>query len=81
MVGIGIASRPPHPYAARLYVDFVLSKEGQKLLSDFGRYLARSEFAQKQIAKPKAIHVIPVNPALGEKMDEYAKQLREIFSR
>ncbi|HEY3169012.1 MAG TPA: extracellular solute-binding protein, partial [Candidatus Binatia bacterium] len=32
LIGIGISSQPVHPNAARLYVDFVLSLEGQKVL-------------------------------------------------
>ena len=30
--GLGIAKNAPHPYAALLLVDFVLSKEGQEIL-------------------------------------------------
>lgn len=29
---IGVSAAPPHPYAALLFVDFILSKEGQELL-------------------------------------------------
>jgi iron(III) transport system substrate-binding protein len=29
---IGVSASPPHPYAALLFADFVLSKEGQELL-------------------------------------------------
>ncbi len=35
--GIGIAKDAPHPNAARLFVDFVLSQEGQKLFESLGR--------------------------------------------
>lgn len=31
--GIGISRRPPHPHAALLFADFILSQEGQTLLS------------------------------------------------
>ncbi len=33
---IGIASNAPHPNAARLFEDFVMSKQGQQILADFG---------------------------------------------
>jgi len=79
LIGIGVTSQPPHLHAAQLYVDFVLSKEGQQILSDFGRYLARSEFGLEQVAKKKGLHIVPVNPELGEKMDEYTKLMRSIF--
>jgi iron(III) transport system substrate-binding protein len=35
--GIGAARNAPHPYAAALFVDFVLSPEGQRLFESLGR--------------------------------------------
>ncbi|MGH7847979.1 MAG: ABC transporter substrate-binding protein [Candidatus Binatia bacterium] len=81
MIGIGIAAQPVHPNAARLYVDFVLSMEGQRTLADMGRYLARVEIMQEQAARIKGFRMIPVNPELGEHSSEYAKLMREIFTR
>jgi len=81
MVGIGMVSHALHPHAAKLYVDFVLSREGQKLIRGFGRLVARSDFAQEQAAAIKGVQMVPVNPALADHLDEYAKQLREIFAR
>src|SRR5262245_4733067 len=34
---IAVAANAPHPHAALLFADFVLSPEGQKLLGDMGR--------------------------------------------
>ena len=34
---IALAANAPHPHAALLFADFVLSPEGQKLLGDMGR--------------------------------------------
>jgi len=34
---IAVAKTAPHPHAALLFADFVLSPEGQKLLADMGR--------------------------------------------
>jgi ABC-type Fe3+ transport system substrate-binding protein len=80
MVAIGIAAQPQHPNAARLYVDFVLSHEGQKLLADMGRYLARAEFMKEQAAKAKGLQMVPVNPESGEHLEEYTKTMRSIFA-
>ena len=65
MVAIGITSQPQHPNAARLYVDFALSNEGQKILADMGRYLARSEFMKDQAAKAKGLQMVPENRSPG----------------
>jgi ABC-type Fe3+ transport system substrate-binding protein len=81
LIGIGIGSQPPHPNAARLYVDFALSYEGQKILADLGRYLARAEFLQEQRVKAQGLQMVPVNPELGENIVEYAKLMREIFGQ
>lgn len=35
--GIGIAANAPHPHAALLFVDFVLSPEGQQMFASMGR--------------------------------------------
>ncbi len=35
--GIGLSKQAPHPYAALLLVDFILSQEGQEILRDRGR--------------------------------------------
>jgi iron(III) transport system substrate-binding protein len=79
MVGIGISSQATHPHAAKLFLDFALSSEGQKLVHTPGRFIARGDLASEQPAAIKAIKMAPVDPALAEKLDEYAKQLRKIF--
>ena len=81
MVAIGITAQPQHPNAARLYVDFALSYEGQKILADMGRYLARSEFMKDQAAKAKGLQMVPVNPESGEHLEEYTKTMRNIFGQ
>ena len=79
MVGIGISSQAPHPHAAKLFLEFVLSRDGQKLMQTPGRLVARGDLANDQANMLKKLKIVPVNPALAEKLDEYAKQLRSIF--
>ncbi len=79
MVGIGLSSQASHPNAGRLFIDFALSREGQKLQQGFGRLVARSDLASEQPAAIKTIKMVPVNPALAEKMNDYSRQLRAIF--
>ena len=81
LIGIGVAAQPAHSNAARLYVDFILSLEGQRILADLGRYLARIEIMQEQAAKAKGLQMIPVSPELGEFTVEYSKLMREIFGQ
>jgi iron(III) transport system substrate-binding protein len=79
MVGIGLSERAPHPTAARLFLNFILSREGQKLMQTPGRLVARGDLTGEQTALMKELKIVPVNPALADKLDEYAKQLRAIF--
>jgi iron(III) transport system substrate-binding protein len=79
MVGIGVSSQAGHPNAAKLFVDFALSPEGQKLMRTPGRLVARADLASEQADLIKQVKIAPVNPALAEKLGEYAKQLRSIF--
>ena len=39
-VGIGVAAQSAHPNAARVFLEFVLSREGQKLMQTPGRLFA-----------------------------------------
>ena len=42
---IGIGAKTPHPNAAKLYVDFILADEGQKIIASFGRVPTRRGIA------------------------------------
>ena len=79
MVGAGVTANAPHPNAARIFLDFLLSGNGQKLMQTPGRMVARSDLANEQAAMLRELKIVPVNPSLAEKLDEYAKQLRAIF--
>jgi iron(III) transport system substrate-binding protein len=74
----GVAYRPSHPNAARLYMDFVLSKEGQRLVLDIGRQVARTDLLNEQ-ESIKDLQLVPLDPASGGNMDYYARQIKEIF--
>jgi len=80
MVGIGQSARATHPSAAKVFLDFVLSRDGQKLMQTPGRLVARSDLANDQARMLKGLKIVPVDPALAEKLDQYAKQLHSIFA-
>lgn len=41
--GSSLSKKPPHPNAARLWIDFILSREGQGVLRGFGRNITRTD--------------------------------------
>ena len=44
-----LAVKAPHPHAAMLFIDFLLSKEGQLMYKDIGYFSSHREFAANQI--------------------------------
>jgi iron(III) transport system substrate-binding protein len=80
MVGVGLMAQAPHPAAARLFVDFLLSKEGQQMYQSAGRLVARSDLPQDESMKVRGAQIVPVDPAWAENFDEDSKLLKEIFS-
>jgi ABC-type Fe3+ transport system substrate-binding protein len=73
-------SQAPHPAAARLFVDFLLSKEGQQLYQSAGRLIARSDLPQDESMKVRGAQIVPVDPVWAENFDEDSKLMKEIFS-
>jgi iron(III) transport system substrate-binding protein len=75
-----IALRPPHPNAARLYLDYLLSREGQKAVLDTRRNVARSDLLSEQEAI-KNLDLVPLDPNFGANAEYYARLLKEIFGQ
>jgi len=79
---IALAARAPHPNSARLFVDYVLSFEGQKLVRDNFRVTARSDLVP--LAKRleiKRLRTAFVNPKIAARYGEFQKEYQEIFGR
>jgi len=79
-VGYGLAVRAPHPNAAKLFIDFILSREGQQVVLSLERQSARSDLASEQAAL-KNIKMVPLDPSQGANMEFYARQAKEIFGQ
>ncbi|HEU4352640.1 MAG TPA: extracellular solute-binding protein [Burkholderiales bacterium] len=73
--GIGVVSKPPHPHAAALFVDFLLSPEGQQILQK-GGYVP----ANLRVADPaQKLTLQFVDPAvILDEHDKWKKLWQEI---
>ncbi|MFQ5849247.1 MAG: ABC transporter substrate-binding protein [Candidatus Binatia bacterium] len=40
---VALPKQPPHPSAARLWIDYILSRKGQEVLRNFGRNITRKD--------------------------------------
>jgi iron(III) transport system substrate-binding protein len=73
---VAIAAKAPHPAAARLFVDFLLSEEGQRAIAARGRVPARTDLAA---AAPLKVHY--VSARLAADFNRYEREFRDIFRR
>jgi len=79
---IAIPERAPHPNAARLFVDFVLSKEGQNLLRGLRRIPARPDVLPDPPTLTKGLNLYPARPeGLIESYNETVARFDEVFNR
>jgi iron(III) transport system substrate-binding protein len=68
----------PHPNIGRLFIDFSLSEEGQKILRSFGRSSARKGIDPDELQK-KGIRLYVSDISLAKDYARYDKEFREIF--
>ena len=75
---IALAKHAPHPNAGKLFIEFVLSKEGQTILRDMGRIPSRPDVEVK-VFDLKKIKLFPSDPRLGTDYEAALKEMRAIF--
>jgi iron(III) transport system substrate-binding protein len=63
---IAISRLAPHPNAAKLFVDFSLSREGQEVLIQQGRTSGRLDAKMNPLAEFKGVRVLPSDLRLGK---------------
>jgi len=78
---MGLAAKAPHPNAAMLYIDHMLSEEIQKdyLSGKFFKVSARQGIASAVAQKLSKVKVIPVDITQSEHFERHRKRFREIF--
>ena len=75
---VAIAEKAPHPAAARLFVDFLLSKEGQRLIESRGRVPARTDLGS---AAGRGLKVHYVAARLAPEFEHYEREFRGTFRK
>ncbi len=76
---VGIAAKAPHPNAAKLFIDFVLSKRGQELVRGMNRIPDRTDTPPDQARFIDGIKPVFAPPEVLENFEGYAKQFHEVF--
>jgi iron(III) transport system substrate-binding protein len=84
LVTLGIAANAPHPNAAKLYLNHVLSKEVQEtfLEEQFVKPSGRTDVKSAFMAKIRSskVQLISVDESLGERWERYEKLFHNIFN-
>lgn len=77
---ISLSARAPHPNAARLLIEYVLSREGQMILRDRFRVTARSDIPPLTPKLDlKRLRAFFVNPKIAGRYSEFQKDYKEVF--
>jgi iron(III) transport system substrate-binding protein len=76
---VGISAKAPHPNAARLFVDFVLSKRGQELIRGMSRIPDRIDTPPEHARLMEGIKPVFAPTEVLEEFERYAKMFHEIF--
>ena len=77
---LGVYAHARHPNAAKLFVDFLLSPEGQSLTANvIGTYPANPSVESELRKKTAGYRLHPVNPKMMARFDEVNKQYMDIF--
>jgi iron(III) transport system substrate-binding protein len=77
---VGIAAKAPHPNAARLFVDFLLSREGQDVLRHAGRIVNRRDVAPLTPSLDASkLDLFRVSSNLVGRLNSIGKEFNETF--
>jgi ABC-type Fe3+ transport system substrate-binding protein len=79
--GLALVKDAPHPNAAKLFIDYLLSKEGQEIVADAGYYVPRRDVSapiMKQV--PPHMKVLPLPMSLAPRYQEYFQTYRKLMA-
>lgn len=78
--GLAVVKDAPHPNAARLFHDYMLSREGQEVVAAAGYHVPRTDVSSPILREaPRNTKVIPLPMALAAKYNEFYKTYRNVM--
>ncbi len=78
-VAVSLPSQPNHPNSAKLFIEWLLSKEGQEVINQYGRVPIRDDVDSKYGKILKQHKLLMTDIDLGQKAVEVNKTFRELF--
>jgi iron(III) transport system substrate-binding protein len=76
---VALNGRAPHPNAARLFADFFLGYEPQKIFGDLGEYVFHPEVEHKFKKDVKNDQIVVMRLPSNEELESWSKKFREMF--
>jgi iron(III) transport system substrate-binding protein len=79
LLPIAVARNALHPNAARLFMDYMLSEEGQKRLSAMGRTPARSGIGAANPRLSQGLEIAVNEPGMAERFEQVVEVYNAVF--
>jgi iron(III) transport system substrate-binding protein len=76
---IAISKNSQHPNAARLFMDYVLSEEGQRRLSAMGRTPVRPGVPASNPRLLQGVEIAVNDPGMAERFDQVVELYKQVF--
>lgn len=76
---MAMTANGPHPNAAKLFIDFALSREGQTILKNFKRITVRPDVEPDPPRLVRGLNIRASDLSLAEKFEDYARLWRKII--
>lgn len=78
-VAVSLPSHPPRPFAAKLFIEWLLSKEGQEVVNQYGRVPIRDDVESKYGKILKQHKLLMTDVDLGQREAEVNETFRKLF--
>jgi iron(III) transport system substrate-binding protein len=76
---VALARHAPHPNAGKHFINFLLSKDGQRMLSAQGRIPSRADVEPQVLKEAKGMRLFASDPSWAREYEAATKELRAIF--
>jgi iron(III) transport system substrate-binding protein len=77
---IGITKNAQHPNAGKLFMDYMLSEDGQKRLGAMGRTPTRPGVSAANPRLSQGLEIAVNDPGMAERFDQVVELYKQVFA-
>ena len=78
---LGLHANAPHPNAAKLFMDYIFSREGQQLFNQMSRHPVRQDVTVDPVIEKIRKNLFPIKPRDPDLIQGYKKEYDKIFKK